>query len=63
MKYTTLHSLFRLDIKNLFDQFDRDGNGTIDCKELKAFLVRLNIEATPECLDAMFKAMDKDGKI
>ena len=50
-------------MKSLFDQFDRDGNGSMDCKELKAFLERLNIEATPECLNAMFKAMDKDGNI
>lgn len=50
-------------MKKLFDKFDRDGNGTIDCKELKTFLEKLNIEATPECLDAMFKATDKDGKM
>ena len=52
---------FYSDMREIFKQFDINGNGSIDSKELKAYLDSLNIETTPKSLETLFTAMDKDG--
>ena len=52
---------FHSDMREIFKQFDINGNGSIDSKELKAYLDSLNIETTPKSLEILFTAMDKDG--
>ena len=48
-------------MREILKQFDINGNGSIDSKELKAYLDSLNIETTPKSLETLFTAMDKDG--
>lgn len=56
-----LYFVFLSDMKTIFDQFDKDGNGTITFNELTDFLDKLNIKSSPDCIQSLFKAMDKDG--
>jgi len=45
-----------------FDQFDTDGNGTIDLKEFTALLDFLDVSFSgPEAIQAAFSAIDSDG--
>ncbi len=50
-----------LDIKDLFDQFDQDGNGTINSKELGTVLKSLNVPTDEKSVRAMFHEIDGDG--
>ena len=46
----------------MFDLFDSNGGGTIDAEELDLALKSVDIQLTPEDLQEVLFAMDKDGK-
>jgi nitroreductase len=47
--------------KEVFAKFDRDSSGTISSGELGEMLMSLDIEATSEDADALFKYLDSNG--
>ena len=48
-------------IKQIFNQFDRNKNNTIDKKELAALARAINSELSPAELQDFFKSFDKDN--
>jgi len=48
-------------IKQIFQQFDKNNNNTIDKKELAIFARALNDSITPAELHDFFKCLDKDN--
>lgn len=46
----------------MFDLFDSNGGGTIDAEELDIALKSVDIHLSPEDLQEVLGAMDKDGK-
>lgn len=48
-------------IRDMFDMFDADGGGTIDCDELTAAFVSLGISDTKEEIDQLVEQIDTDG--
>lgn len=48
-------------IKEMFDMFDADGGGSIDCAELTAAFVSLGISDTKEEIDRLVAQIDTDG--
>ncbi|GJV67318.1 probable calcium-binding protein CML20 [Tanacetum coccineum] len=49
------------EMKEAFELFDTDGNGTIDAKELSNAMRALGFEMTKEQLDQMIADVDRDG--
>ncbi|PWA73886.1 hypothetical protein CTI12_AA257370 [Artemisia annua] len=49
------------EMKEAFELFDTDGNGTIDAKELSNAMRALGFEMTKEELDQMIADVDRDG--
>ena len=49
------------EIKEAFDLFDADGNGTIDAKELKVAMRALGFNASKEDIRNLIKQVDADG--
>ncbi|KAI9489368.1 calmodulin [Zychaea mexicana] len=47
--------------KASFDQFDRDGNGTIDAKELGGVMRSLNMVVNDTEVKSMIRELDADG--
>jgi hypothetical protein len=45
----------------MFRQFDIDGTGGVDREEFAIVCKEMGYDASPEELDALFKAFDKDG--
>jgi Ca2+-binding EF-hand superfamily protein len=48
-------------IKNIFNQFDKNKNGTIGKTELAALSIALNNPLSPAELSDLFKQFDKDN--
>lgn len=48
-------------IRNVFDQYDEDSNGTIDREELKKCLQKLQLHLTAEEIEDLFHSCDIDG--
>jgi Ca2+-binding EF-hand superfamily protein len=48
-------------IKQIFNQFDRDNNNTIDKKELSSLTIALNDPLSNAELQDFFKIIDKDN--
>ena len=46
---------------DLFREWDDDGNGALDKKELRAAVAALGYEAPRAEVDALYDAFDKDG--
>ena len=51
----------RLEIKEVFDLFDSDGNGTINAKELKVAMRALGFEPKKEEIQRMISEVDVDN--
>ncbi|KAJ0809024.1 putative flagellar calcium-binding protein calflagin [Helianthus annuus] len=51
----------RQELKEAFDLFDADGNGTIDAKELSNAMRALGFEMTREEISDMIAEVDRDG--
>jgi calmodulin len=53
------------EIKEVFDQFDADGNGSIDSSEIKKVCEALGVEVSQAEVDALIHEADDngDGKI
>ncbi|KAJ8300902.1 hypothetical protein KUTeg_022421 [Tegillarca granosa] len=53
------------DLKQIFEKFDKDGNGTISKTELKESLNEMGEEMTDGEVDEMFRKVDfnKNGRI
>ncbi|KAK1428896.1 hypothetical protein QVD17_17736 [Tagetes erecta] len=49
------------EMKEAFDLFDTDGNGTIDAKELSNAMRALGFEMTKEQIEEMIAEVDRDG--
>jgi len=47
-------------IKNIFNQFDKNKNGTIEKKELSSLAIALNDPLSPSELSDFFKNIDYD---
>ncbi|XP_057957916.1 probable calcium-binding protein CML22 isoform X2 [Malania oleifera] len=55
--------LFKEELKNIrgvFEQYDEDSNGTIDCEELKKCLHKLQLHLTEKDIDDLFHSCDMD---
>ena len=52
-------------LRATFNEFDKDGSGKIDRKELKAALEKLQVVATDKQVQAMIKSVDtnQDGEV
>ena len=51
-----------MDLSQAFETFDRNGDGSIEFKELKSVIMRYKLpEFTEEDLDEMFKVIDLNG--
>tara|TARA_B110000261_G_scaffold133264_2_gene149943 strand:- start:1526 stop:1753 length:228 start_codon:yes stop_codon:yes gene_type:complete len=48
-------------IKQIFNQFDKNKNNTIDKKELSTLAIALNDPLSPAELHDFFKSLDKDN--
>ena len=48
--------------REVFDLFDSNGGGTIDAEELDLAMKSVDINLSPEDLQEVLGAMDKDGK-
>ena len=48
-------------IKQIFNQFDKNKNNTIDKKELSTLAIALNDPLSPAELQDFFKCLDKDN--
>mmetsp|Transcript_8109 Transcript_8109/g.21196 ORF Transcript_8109/g.21196 Transcript_8109/m.21196 type:complete len:580 (+) Transcript_8109:72-1811(+) len=48
-------------LRQIFVQFDTDGSGTVDVKELKAMTLALHLQLTDAELDSMMKDADPDS--
>ncbi|XP_004299109.1 PREDICTED: probable calcium-binding protein CML22 [Fragaria vesca subsp. vesca] len=48
-------------IRNVFDLYDEDSNGTIDREELKKCLQKLQLHLTAEEIEDLFHSCDMDG--
>lgn len=59
--YDTQQSIPTNELKRAFDAFDRDGNGSIDAKELTEVLKTVGRSVDPEKLEQIMKEIDKDG--
>lgn len=49
------------EVRGVFEQCDEDSNGTIDHKELKNCLQKLNLQLTEDEIDDLFDYCDMDG--
>ena len=49
------------EIKEVFDQFDADGSGSIDRKEIAAVCEKLGVDASKADIDELISAADSDG--
>lgn len=49
------------DLERIFNQFDLDGNGTLDASELKAAFEAAGQPASDEAIARSMKVVDKDG--
>lgn len=59
---TLINFLTSLAFREVFDLFDSNGGGTIDAEELDLALKSVDIHLSPEDLQEVLCAMDKDGK-
>ena len=48
-------------MKEMFEVFDKDKNGSIDAGELKAIMMALGMEVTDEDVRGMIQEADNDG--
>ena len=48
-------------LREVFNTFDKDGNGSIDREEIKAVCESLGIEADKSAIDDLIKQADADG--
>ena len=53
-------SMQRTVIKGVFDQFDADGNGTLDREEFETFLKAIGKELSQDAINAAFATADAD---
>lgn len=51
----------REEIKEIFDHFDGDDNGTIDCEEFMRLLNALGADSTREECEIGFESIDSDN--
>ena len=56
------HYLTYLELRDVFNLFDRDKNGSISVAELKKVMVALNLQTTESAVRKLMKEMDVDGK-
>lgn len=49
------------ELRDNFDHFDKDGNGTIEKSEFKRLLLALGAEMEPEEIDIGFDIIDADN--
>ncbi|KAH3713110.1 calmodulin-beta-like [Dreissena polymorpha] len=56
---------FEKDVKNMFDQMDKNGNGKVSKEEMGKLLRSMGVQMTGEELEAAMKKIDtnKDGQI
>ena len=59
--YTRSAELIRSQVRQIFDQLDKDNSGTLDKLEVKALLVELDPTVTDEDVEAAIDAMYKEG--
>jgi len=52
-----------IELREAFNLFDRDGDGTITVDELGTVMENLGINSDQEEPDEMIKEVDEDGKI
>lgn len=50
-----------MEIRQVFDIFDKDGSGTINTREMKQVFKALEIEASENEIQKMINQMDQDG--
>ncbi|EES11768.1 hypothetical protein BDA96_06G011600 [Sorghum bicolor] len=50
------------DIKEIFDQYDEDSNGTIDNEELQSFLSKLQVKMSQQEIDNLHSYCDIDSR-
>ena len=50
------------EVRELFDEIDEDGGGSLDKNELRQLLEKLGLEVTDERVDSIFREMDADGE-
>lgn len=48
-------------LEQVFAEIDQDHSGALDADELKALMVRANINVSPEELDEMIQMADENG--
>ena len=48
-------------LREVFDAFDQDGNGSIDAKEIRAVCDQLGLEADASDIEDLIKKADTDG--
>ncbi|CAF4087132.1 unnamed protein product [Rotaria sp. Silwood2] len=51
----------KLELRDAFNLFDRDGSGTISSSEIKQILIALNFKPTESLLRKVMQEMDTDG--
>jgi Ca2+-binding EF-hand superfamily protein len=53
--------MFRHNIEEAFDKFNKDGNDYLDKEEFKNFMLEANPKASQELLDEIYNDMDENG--
>ena len=54
-------SMYKLDLKKVFNDFDINGDGFLDPKEMAEVFLSLGVEIDIEAMDALFHHFDPDG--
>lgn len=55
------HVMIQADVRGAFENFDNDGDGHMDIKELRAALEFLDLPCSPQQVDYIMEKFDGDG--